>query len=279
MKGMLLIVYFFYFISTSTYTDLWTSFPACRMGRLQSPIRLNVTQSVYNATFSIVYQQFNSFPYNWNTQFSTSIPVISTTNTISGQFINFQKGGMIKQYKLERIELYQGLHKVEDIISEYELHFLFKKVLGFTTNLNQYKRIQDANNYLALVIRYNNTDLISSNQATSLINDNGLYECVMGSDCDIGAFPIFQDKKAYYYEGSFIYNPCQEDVNYIVLNDIFGAQITNYYESDPEWAKRSFSFSYDRPIYRNFMNYSETISSSYIKLSFVMVFSLFFLLF
>ena len=278
MKDILFLIYCFYIISAQSYNELWVSYPACKMGRLQSPIRLNVTQSVYNSTFSIVYQQFKQESYHWKT-FSNSIPVVSTDNNITGQFINFQKGGVIKQYKLEKIELYQGLHKVEEIISQYELHFLFKKVLGFTTNQNQYKRIQDANNYLALVIRYNNTDLISSNQATSLINDNGLYECVMGSDCDIGAFPIFQDKKAYYYEGSFIYNPCQEDVNYIVLSDIFKASIDNVYSSNEQWAKRNFSYSYDRPIYRNFMNYSETISSNYIKSSFVMLFSLFFILF
>lgn len=271
MKDILFLIYCFYIISAQSYNELWVSYPACKMGRLQSPIRLNVTQSVYNSTFSIVYQQFKEESYKWKT-FSNSIPVVSTDNNITGQFINFQKGGVIKQYKLEKIELYQGLHKVEEIISQYELHFLFKKVLGFTTNQNQYKRIQDANNYLALVIRYNNSN------DTSLINDNGLYNCVKGS-CNIGNYPIFQDKRAYYYEGSFIYNPCQEDVNYIVLSDIFKASIDNVYSSNEQWAKRNFSYSYDRPIYRNFMNYSETISSNYIKSSFVMLFSLFFILF
>lgn len=274
MKGMLIILYCFYFVSASTYSDLWTNFPACKMGRLQSPIRLNVTQSVYNSTFSIVYQQFTQHTYEWPSVTNSS-PVYQTTNEITGQFINFQKGGMIKQYKLEKIQLYQGLHKVENIISEFELHLIFKKVLGFTTNQNQYQRIQDANNYLALVIRYNRT--------SSTMSDNGLYNCLISSSsssssCNIGQFPIFQDKRAYYYEGSFIYNPCQEDVNYIVLRDVFYSEIRDPY-TDESWAKRDFAYSYDRPIYRNFMNYSETISSGYIKLSFVLLFSLFFLLF
>ena len=134
MKDILFLIYCFYIISAQSYNELWVSYPACKMGRLQSPIRLNVTQSVYNSTFSIVYQQFKEESYNWKT-FSNSIPVVSTDNNITGQFINFQKGGVIKQYKLEKIELYQGLHKVEEIISQYELHFLFKKVLGFTSIL------------------------------------------------------------------------------------------------------------------------------------------------
>ena len=273
MKTQLLIYFLIICISLeeTDYEKMWTSFPACRMGRLQSPVRLNITQSVYNSIFSIVYQQFSSVQYT-NSTFNESQPVFSASPPDnSSQYINFQKGGVIKQYNLERLELYQGLHKVEEIISEYELHFVFKKVLGFTTNQNQYRRIQDANNYLVLVVRYN---------SSGGMNDNGLYACVFGnSSCDLTNYPIFQDKRAFYYEGSFIYNPCQEDVNYIVLYDLFKADISNPYTNNHSWAKRDFSYSYDRPIYRNFMNYTESLSSSYLDSWAVLLFSMFFILF
>ena len=269
MKAQLFIFFLSIYFSLETkYEDLWTSFPACRMGRLQSPVRLNITQSVFSSDFSIVYQQFSNAQYNFS-DFSESKPVISTSDSGSPQYINFQKGGVIKQYKLERLELYQGLHKVEEEISQYELHFVFKKVLGFTTNQNQYRRIQDANNYLVLVVRYH---------TSSGINDNGLYKCVSNTEsCNLNNYPIFQDKRAFYYEGSFIYNPCQEDVNYIVLYDLFKANINKNYSDD--WAKRNFAYSYDRPIYRNFMNYTETLSTAYLKSTIFLLFSMLFILF
>ena len=272
MKAQLFIFFLSIYFSLETeYEELWTSFPACRMGRLQSPVRLNITQSVFSSDFSIVYQQFSKVNYSFSEP-SKSKPVISALTSDSdsdSQYINFQKGGVIKQYKLERLELYQGLHKVEEEISQYELHFVFKKVLGFTTNQNQYRRIQDANNYLVLVVRYN---------TSSGINDNGLYKCVRNTEgCNLNNYPIFQDKRAFYYEGSFIYNPCQEDVNYIVLYDLFKANININYSDD--WAKRNFAYSYDRPIYRNFMNYTETLSTAYLKSTIFLLFSMLFILF
>ena len=270
MKAQLFIFFLsiYFSLEETEYEELWTSFPACRMGRLQSPVRLNITQSVFSSDFSIVYQQFSNAQYHFS-DFIESKPVISTSASGSPQYINFQKGGVIKQYKLERLELYQGLHKVEEEISQYELHFVFKKVLGFTTNQNQYRRIQDANNYLVLVVRYN---------TSSGINDNGLYDCINGGNCDLTNYPIFQDKRAFYYEGSFIYNPCQEDVNYIVLYDLFKADIKQTYDED-SWAKRNFAYSYDRPIYRNFMNYTETLSTAYLKSTIFLLFSMLFILF
>ncbi len=271
MKAQLFIFFLIIYISLeeTEYERIWTSFPACRMGRLQSPVRLNITQSVFSSSFSIVYQQFSNVNYTFS-EFNESKPVRSASISGSSQYINFQKGGVIKQYKLERLELYQGLHKVEEEISEYELHFVFKKVLGFTTNQNQYRRIQDANNYLVLVVRYN---------TVSGINDNGLYDCISQGDCDLTNYPIFQDKRAFYYEGSFIYNPCQEDVNYIVLYDLFKADIKQNYDNEEGWAKRNFSYSYDRPIYRNFMNYTETLSTAYLKSAIFLLFSMLFILF
>ena len=269
MKAQLFIFFLsiYFSLEETEYEELWTSFPACRMGRLQSPVRLNITQSVFSSSFSIVYQQFSKVNYTFS-EFNESKPVRSVSISGSSQYINFQKGGVIKQYKLERLELYQGLHKVEEEISQYELHFVFKKVLGFTTNQNQYRRIQDANNYLVLVVRYN---------TSSGINDNGLYDCINGGNCDLTNYPIFQDKRAFYYEGSFIYNPCQEDVNYIVLYDLFKANININYSDD--WAKRNFAYSYDRPIYRNFMNYTETLSTAYLKSTIFLLFSMLFILF
>ena len=241
---------------TAKYQSQWVSFPACRMGRLQSPIRLNVTESIYSSSFAIVYQSYKTINPKLDLEkFDVNKQYAIKSENLDGGYIHFQKGGVIKQYQLKRFELYQGLHYVDYNISDYELHIVFEKNLGYVSNKNQYRRIQDANNYLVIALRYN---------VTGGITDNGLLKALTGNDFDLSKYPIFQDKKAYFYEGSFIYNPCKEDVNYLVIEPIFNAgtpvKTFNKYE-----AFKNYSLAYERPIYRNYMNFTESLSSLYSK--------------
>ena len=244
---------------TAKYQKQWVSFPACRMGRLQSPIRLNVTESIYSSSFSIVYQSYKGINGKLDLDnFDADKQYAIKTENIDGGYIHFQKGGVIKQYKLIRFELYKGLHTIDFDTSEYELHIVFEKNLGYVSNKNQYRRIQDANNYLVIALRYN---------VTGGITDNGLLKALTDNNFDLSKYPIFQDKKAYFYEGSFIYNPCKEDVNYLVIEPIFnkgGASLANNLYSDYQAFKNN-SLAYERPIYRNYMNFTESLTSSYLK--------------
>lgn len=247
------------------YQKQWVSFPSCRMGRLQSPIKLNVTDSIYSPIFSIVYQNYKDINTKLDlTQKDLTKKYAIKTDDIDGGFIHFQKGGVIKQYQLKRFELYKGLHQVGFTKSDYELHIVYQKNLGYVSNKNQYRRIQDANNYLVIVLRYNSTN-------NGGINDNGLLSQLTTTDdsgsFNLGDYPIYQDKKAYYYEGSFIYNPCKEDVNYLVIEPIFNAGDANLYDDKygQYEAFKECSLAYERPIYRNYMNYTESLSSSYLN--------------
>lgn len=255
------------FIQNATYEEMWLSFPACHMGRLQSPVRLNISESKYSNSFSIVYQYFDDMNFGSISKLQNSQPSINLKKSDDKKsgYINLQRNGVIKQYSFDHIEIFRGLHLVESNRSQFEVHLIFKKELGFSTNQNQYRRITDTNNYLAIVLRYNKT---SSNPLPS---DGGLIEKLLGSqDVNFNQYPIF-DRRAFFYEGSQIYNPCSEDYNYIVLYDTFSTEITikNYIESD--WAVREFAYSYDRPIYRNFMNYTETISSGFLKINLIKI--------
>jgi carbonic anhydrase len=248
------------------------------MGRLQSPVRLNISESKYSNSFSIVYQYFDKIKLNntENANFHSQSKPSRKIEVDSGSgYINLQRNGVIKQYSFKHIEMFRGLHKVESSRSEFEVHLIFEKVLGFSTNQNQYRRITDTNNYLAIVLRYNNSNSNRATQTSSnipLASDGGLLEKLLatGSEINFNDYPIF-DRRAFFYEGSQIYNPCSEDYNYIVLYDTFSTEITikNYIESD--WAVREFAHSYDRPIYRNFMNYTETISSGFLKINIIKI--------
>jgi carbonic anhydrase len=272
---LLIILFFFSNIfshNNENYEDMWLSFPACHMGRLQSPVRLNISESKYSNSFSIVYQYFSNMTFENPTELKTPQPSINLKpNDNATGYINLQRNGVIKQYAFDHIEIFRGLHKVESSKSEFEVHLIFKKQLGFSTNQNQYRRISDTNNYLAIVLRYNKSKSLSDNTA-QLVNDGGLLNNLSnGIDIDFSKYPIF-DRRAFFYEGSQIYNPCSEDYNYIVLYDTFkSSKVVTDIVLQSNWAVREFAHSYDRPIYRNFMNYTETISSGFLKINLIKI--------
>ena len=256
------------FIQCATYSEQWTSFPACHMGRLQSPIRLNVTESTFSNKFSIVYQKFENgkLESNLPTSYNPNKYAIYT-NVDDGGYLHFAKDGVIKQYQLIKYEIYQGLHEfgATNTKSKYELHIVFRKNLGFTSNKNQYRRITDVNNYLVIVLRY----------GESGISDGGLLkalkETTTSDTFNLGDYPVFQDKKAYFYDGAFIYNPCLEDVSYYVVEPIFNLNgISFSYGNDGNGYKER-ALAYERPIYRNYMNYTESLASSLIKPSLLLL--------
>ena len=270
----LLFISFFsnIFTQDASYENMWLSFPACHMGRLQSPVRLNISESKYSNSFSIVYQYFDGVKINDTGNANLNNEPSRKIKIDGNGYINLQRNGVIKQYSFKHIEMFRGLHKVESSRSEFEVHLIFEKVLGFSTNQNQYRRITDTNNYLAIVLRYNNSNSKTATQTSSnipLASDGGLLEklLVTGSVINFNDYPIF-DRRAFFYEGSQIYNPCSEDYNYIVLYDTFkSTKDVLQIVAKSDWAVREFAHSYDRPIYRNFMNYTETISSGFLKIN------------
>ena len=139
------------FISSNDYQDTWRDYPACRLGRMQSPIEINEYQSIYTNDFSFVYQDYREI----NTQFDLNTykeNYALVANMYGGGYINFERNGVIKQYELMRAELYPGLHKINDDSPDYELHLVHIKNLDFKTNKNQYRRIQDPNMFLIFII-------------------------------------------------------------------------------------------------------------------------------
>lgn len=239
----------------------WREYPTCKYGRLQSPINLNEYDSTYSNSFSFVYQYFKP---NMNI---TKIETYTTMWKIQegGNYLNFEKDGVIKQYELDKIELYKGIHKIDGEKGDYELHLVHKKNLDFNSNKNQYRKIVDANMYLVVVLRYrkecDDTNYIC-------ISDNGLLtQLETGTDIDLNKYPIFQDKRAYLYEGSFLYTPCDENVNYFVVNDFFYSNVDITGNIPGYDVVISQKDRYGRPILKNFMNYKEFLGSEFYSMN------------
>jgi carbonic anhydrase len=182
-----------------------------------------------------------------------------------GNYLNFEKDGVIKQYELDKIELYKGIHKIDGEKGDYELHLVHKKNLDFNSNKNQYRKIVDANMYLVIVLRYKNCTVENS----ACISDNGLLSKLTNettTDFDLNKYPIYQDKRAYLYEGSFLYSPCDENVNYYVINDFFYPNGLDNGLNDTLNNFNLIDFNdikdrYGRPVLKNFMTYREFLNS------------------
>ena len=275
--NIFILIGIFYSISSVDYSA-WRDYPTCRLGRLQSPINFAETDSTYSKDFSFVYQNYIGFDFeidksNKNSDYAI-VSKVKTNNRNNGGYINFERGGVIKQYELLRFEIYPLLHHIDGDEGNYELHLVHKKNLDFNTNKNQYRSIQDANMYLIVVLRYRKD--CSKEPCTS---DNGLLDKILNGNgkVDLNEFPIFQDKRAYLYEGSSLHIPCDENVNYYIVKDFFYTNEELKFEFTKEDIGQANRF--DRPIYKNFMNYREVMKSNYISNHILILFLLIFILF
>ena len=260
----------------NSISEQWRDYSACKYGRLQSPISLNEYESTYSNSFSFVYQYYKNNNINTTNNSYTIIWTIP-----EGNFVNFEKEGVIKQYELKRIELYNGIHEIDGKKGDYELHLVHEKNLDFNSNKNQYRKIVDANMYLTIVLRYKKD---CDNTTFICISDNGLLSQLKINEStinnfDLSNYPIYQDKRAYLYEGSFLYMPCDENVNYYVVNDFFSLENDEFNVTDNEFKGFNVTINqterYDRPVLKNFMNYREFLGSKFYEIN---IYSLFFML-
>jgi carbonic anhydrase len=269
------------------YRDVYTSSLSCEMGRLQSPLNLQEAHSNFNSSVNILYTDYNKIPdaiLGWS-QDGRILQVKEKTGAQSNfGYVGLDRGGVIKQYALKRFEINTPAeHKIDGIDYDLELKLIHEKVLPFETNVNQFRRIPDGNNYLTISLLY------SKDAGAS---DNGLLNYLASSlngnnepnsfELDLNSFDLIRDKRWFFYEGSLTSFPCDETVNYIVLTDPF---LTNDLDSfkniylekyDSAIISKPISEDFGRPIYRNYMNITEVLTGEFIRanLMFLLIFIL-----
>ena len=262
-------LFFILFISPiNSISEDWRNYLSCGVGRLQSPIELNEYESDYSNSFSFVYEY-----YNTGAQANLNNTYTKFWTITNGGYVNFEKQGVIKQYELQKIELYNGIHKIDGKLGDYELHLVHKKNLDFNSHKNQYRKIVDANMYLTVVLRYKKNCIDTD---IKCISDNGLLSTLIPTSpnsINLNNYPIYQDKRAYFYEGSFLYTPCDENVNYYVVDDFFYSDVseTDFNNTINDIAGFDEIIrpknKYGRPVLKNFMNYREFLKSKNISIN------------
>jgi carbonic anhydrase len=275
MEKIIILIIFALICFSLNDDNNWRNYPACKLGRLQSPIEINEYESSYSNDFSFVYQDYKSISNYKISEVKGNYAL--TTEELNGGYINFERGGVIKQYIFKKAELYPGLHKIDGDSPDYELHLVHEKNLEFKTNKNQYRSIQDPNMFLTIVLRYKKDcggDIICT-------SDDGLLAKLLNKGdsetINLNNYPIFQDKRAYFYEGSSIHIPCDENINYYIVKDLF-------HTAEDLVDKLPFKTldphdRFGRPVYKNFMNYREVMKSNIISIKIFPLLLLLFILF
>jgi carbonic anhydrase len=281
----LIIIFKFIKSQKPDYRSIYTSSLSCEMGRLQSPLNLQEAHSNFNSSVNLLYTDYNPIPkakLGWSEDGR-----ILQVNEIAGStqnnfgYIGFDRGGVIKQYSLKKIEINTPAeHQIEGISYDIEIKLIHEKMLPFETNVNQFRRIPDGNKYLIISLLY------SKDSGSS---DNGLLKYLVSSwsgnndpfyydkffNLDLNSFDLVRDRRWFFYEGSFTSFPCDETVNYIVIRDPFLTDdlepIKNIYLEKYNSAiiSKPINEDFGRPIYRNFMNATEILTGGFIKANFM----------
>lgn len=270
---------------TSQVYDFRTSYQsssACVNGRLQSPINLVQYTSTFNPNFQLLtdgYSEINDAQLSFNEQY---LSINQTQNVLDNYgYATYIKNGVAKQYELTNIEVhFLGEHQVEGQQPDAEVMFIHKKILGYESSMNQYRKIPDSNLFLIVSILY---------KRSSTLTDNGFLKDLLSTvtgyasnnnfsfrstiKLNIENYDILGGKPVYFYDGSFTATPCDETVNRIVLRDMYYISNNDYqflnqiYQTHftNGFVNKAIAKNFGRTITRNFMNFTEAASSSFLQ--------------
>lgn len=276
--------------------DHWS----CDLGRRQSPINLRDNNSTYSNEFNIVYDHYKSFEDIFVTFRNNQLQIVDkqvllnpNSSTDMGYLVLSYKGFYFK-FNLEKITInVPSEHLINGVPSDLEIHFTHKKDLDYVNTANEFKRRPDISQNLVISILYSVSGTESDNNFLDLLTSHyrvGGTVNTFGLSFDIIESGLIRDKKFYFYSGSDNISPCDEThLHYVVADEYkLNQQSLDFYrdryEAQFDGTKSSFSKPiselFGRNVTRNF--YNDTLefaeSSSFMSLSWMMIFGLFVLL-
>jgi carbonic anhydrase len=255
MKMLFLFISFsiFQLNNSNKYPDLFFQGPICNNGRNQSPIQLSDEDSSYSPDSIITSVNYNNIPNSYSFNDGRVIKIFTKNKIQNMGTLHYKKRGYLNEYELIDIEIYySGEHilKIDNIPNkpQIEIKLIHKRVENYNPSVNNGKSFTESNNYLIVSLLYQiNGNFLDKNFLTNLISNYNSS----GDDnknLDLSTYDILNNNKYFMYDGSFTYFPCDEDVSYIVVRDIFKLN-----ESDLNIIKSRYSSiwsngSIDRPV-------------------------------
>lgn len=261
----------------NTYQEIFNNGLTCKTGRIQSPLELSDVASNYsqeNLITNINYLSLNNLYVALNER----ILKVFQGNVNAQNFgnINFKKNGYLSQYQLIDIEFYYTAeHFIKEggsaIVPDVEVKLIHKKSNKFSSSANQNRNFTESNSYLIVSLLYKQNATFSDNGfLTDLIGVyNPTKSPMLMKNVDLDKYNLIESNRYYMYDGSFSYFPCDEDVSYVVVKDLFSIRendlnkivtiYSNKYSSP--FVNKAIAKPYGRPIYRNFV----TLNSIYVQ--------------
>lgn len=257
--------------SQISYSDVFIKGSACLYGRLQSPIEMLESNSSYIAESTITSVNYLSVS-NIFLNFNERVLKVSQDKNTSPNFgsLNYRKKGFISEYSLIDIEIYNPaehrLKLANDTIivnPDIEVKLIHKKNLLYVSDVNSFRNFTEANSYLIVSLLYKLNASLSDNgfltDLNSFYNSQG-NSLLVKTSFDLNKYNLIKNNQYFMYDGSFSYYPCDENVSYIVVKDIFYispsdlSTIQSRYST--KWANgivnKQIAKQFGRPIYTNY---------------------------
>jgi len=272
----------------NTYQEIFNNGPACKNGRIQTPLILSDKGSKYNPEFLLTDISYNSLN-NIYVNFDYRILKVFQSNVNYPNFgkINYKKQGSLNEYELIDIEFYYPAeHRINVggslIVPDVEVKLIHKKNKMYSATANELKNFTESNSFLIVSLLYSQNGTNSDNNFLadlSLVYNPSISPMMM-KNIDFDTYGLIKNNRYFMYDGSFSYFPCDENVSYIVVRDLFQispSDIQNFISrynlkySNPQ-VNKAIAQPFGRPIYRNYV----TLGSSYIKKNLLFAFIILF---
>lgn len=273
----------------NTYQEIFNNGLTCKTGRIQSPIELSDEISNFSQESLITGVNYLTLN-NLYVDFNERILKVFQSNENSPNFgsIIFKKNGYFSQYDLIDIEFYNTAEhrlnvKGKVFYPDIEIKLIHMRNNKFSSSANENRNFTESNSFLIISLLYQQNAFFSDNGfLTDLINTySSAKSPFMMKNIDLDKYNFIKNNRYYMYDGSFSYFPCDENVSYVVIKDLFSITpfdfenirsiyMTKY--SSP-FVNKTIANLYGRPVLRNFI----TLNSFFVQFKFLFVLILLFL--
>lgn len=293
MKIFLLSIFFSCIFAQINYRDPLKNSNICTKGLLQSPLNLKSWDSEFSKEINFLSDDYKTIVGRLALGSDGSSYSISAAAGTDFGIVYLSKQGVVTKNVLKKIVLnYPTEHLLEGVLGDVEVKLIHERVLDYTTDINENKNYFDMNTYFIISLLFKQGDNYASDNGflDSLLNGwkNQVSSVPFTQTSDISFsmndMGLIRARQFYFYEGSHTTFPCDENVNYLVINKYFRLDKSLFAFLDSQFQRRyvlglaskEISQYNGRAVYRNFAITKKEggASSGYLKCSLIFVFGL-----
>jgi carbonic anhydrase len=282
-------------INPNTLIDYPKSFEnveSCK-GNLQSPINLIYTSSLYKDTVNFLSDDYKTITGKLSLGDNGSVYKLKAPQGTNFGSAILNNQGYYTKNVLTQIQVnYPSEHQLFGENGDLEVKLIHERIISYKSDVNQNKKFFDPNVFFTISILFKKGEYETDNGfIDSLFNGwstalpNTAFISTNSLNIDMNNFNLVRGQKFFFYPGSSTEMPCDENVNYIVINKFYklNDNIASFLEQQFKLrylggnANKQLANTSGRPIYRNFITPEEANKGFYlVSVMSLLLFSLFF---